>query len=406
MKADALTPRDLFDSKVQYEIPSFQRPYVWNEEDQWAPLWADIRRVTSRLIAAGGDADALDGVSAHFLGAVVLKEISAHAGDVARHAVIDGQQRMTTLQILLDAAHATVAGLGYELEAEALEELIINSGNRFAGTKNRFKLWPSRADRAAFEAAMDDHATVVPEHRITEAHTFFAGEVRRWVVDGGDEGETPVGTEKERARALTEVLQLRLRLVAINLGLVDDDQVIFETLNDRGTPLLAADLIKNWVFQRGEALGADTEQWADALWAELDDDWWREEISQGRYMRSRVDIFLQYWLTMRTREEIATDGVFRRFREHALNCMTTSEEASSFLTAMRRDADTFRGFAQLDPDTPAGRFYGASLSPSSSPRRLRCSCGCFPPTTGFRTHRWRSASVPWKAGSCAASCFE
>jgi hypothetical protein len=105
------------------------------------------------LIAAGGDADALDSDSAHFLGAVVLKELSAHAGDVARHAVIDGQQRMTTLQILLDAAHAAVAQLGYELEAEALEELIINSGNRFAGTKNRFKLWPSRADRAAFEAS-------------------------------------------------------------------------------------------------------------------------------------------------------------------------------------------------------------------------------------------------------------
>lgn len=357
MKADALTPRDLFDSKVQYEIPSFQRPYVWNEEDQWAPLWADVRRVALRLMAAGDDADALDGVSAHFLGAVVIKEVSAHAGDVARHAVIDGQQRMTTLQILLDAAHAAVAQLGYELEAEALEELIINSGNRFAGTRNRFKLWPSRADRVAFEAAMDDDGTAVPEHRITEAHTFFANEVRRWIVDGADEGESPVGTEEERARALTEVLQLRLRLVAINLGLADDDQLIFETLNDRGTPLLAADLIKNWVFQRGQDLGVDTEEWADVYWAELDDDWWREEISQGRYMRSRVDIFLQYWLTMRMKDEIASDGVFRRFREHALQCMTTATEAASFLQAMRRDADTFRGFAQLDPDTPAGRFY-------------------------------------------------
>ncbi|CAB4859664.1 unannotated protein [freshwater metagenome] len=108
MKADALTPRDLFDGKVQYEIPSFQRPYVWNEEDQWAPLWSDVRRVALRLLASDADGDALDGVSGHFLGAVVLKEISAHAGDVTRHAVIDGQQRMTTLQILLDAAHSVV----------------------------------------------------------------------------------------------------------------------------------------------------------------------------------------------------------------------------------------------------------------------------------------------------------
>lgn len=357
MKADALNPRDLFDAKVQFEIPSFQRPYVWNEEDQWAPLWADIKRVALRLMDAGDDPDALDGVSAHFLGAVVLKEISAHAGDVTRHAVIDGQQRMTTLQILLDAAHAAVADLGYEEQAEALEELIVNSGKRFAGTKNRFKLWPSRADRDAFEAAMDDDAPAVSDHRITEAHTFFASEVRRWVVDGGDEGETPVGTEAERAKALTEVLQLRLRLVAINLGLPDDDQLIFETLNDRGTPLLAADLIKNWVFQRGDDLGANTEQWADVLWAELDDDWWREEIRQGRLMRSRIDIFLQYWLTMRVKDEIASDGVFRRFREHATECMTSAQSADSFLSAMRRDADTFRSFAELDPDTPAGRFY-------------------------------------------------
>lgn len=357
MKADALSPRDLFDGKVQFEIPSFQRPYVWNEEDQWGPLWADIKRVALRLMVAGEDAEALDGVSAHFLGAVVLKKISAHAGDVTRHAVIDGQQRMTTLQILLDASHCAVSELGYEEEAEALEELILNSGKRFAGTKNRFKLWPSRADRAAFEAAMDDAATAVSEHRVTEAHTFFAGEVRRWIVEGADEGETPVGTQAERAKALTEVLQLRLRLVAINLGLADDDQLIFETLNDRGTPLLAADLIKNWIFQRGEEFGADTEEWADVYWAELDDDWWREEISQGRYMRSRVDIFLQYWLTMRTKDEIASDGVFRRFREHASACATTSETADSFLRAMRRDADTFRSFAQLDPDTPAGRFY-------------------------------------------------
>jgi hypothetical protein len=116
LKADALTPRDLFDG------PSFQRPYVWNEEDQWAPLWADVRRVAARLVAAGGDQEVLDGVSAHFLGAVVLKEVSAHSGDVTRHAVIDGQQRMTTLQILLDAAHAAVAELGYDEEAEALEE--------------------------------------------------------------------------------------------------------------------------------------------------------------------------------------------------------------------------------------------------------------------------------------------
>ena len=131
-----LIPRDLFDSKVQYEIPSFQRPYVWNEEDQWAPLWADIRRVACASSPRARYAEALDGVSAHFLGAVVMKEVSAHAGDVARHAVIDGQQRMTTLQILLDAAHAAVAELAATRTKPRLwRSSIINAGNRFAGTR-------------------------------------------------------------------------------------------------------------------------------------------------------------------------------------------------------------------------------------------------------------------------------
>jgi hypothetical protein len=204
---------------------------------------------------------------------------------------------------------------------------------------------------------MDDGGTPVIDHRITEAHNFFGTEVRRWIVEGADEGEAPVATQPQRAQAVTEVLQLRLRLVAIDLGSEDDDQLIFETLNDRGTPLLAADLIKNWIFQRGEELGVDTEHWADVRWAEFDEDWWREEIRQGRLMRSRVDIFLQYWLTMRTKDEIASDGVFRRFRDHASQCMASSEAADKYLASMRRDADTFRSFAQLDANTPAGRFY-------------------------------------------------
>jgi len=358
VKADALTPKDLFEGKVQFEIPSFQRPYVWTEEEQWAPLWGDLRRVATAVIGAGQDPDSLKGLGAHFLGAVVLKELTHHAGDVARSAVIDGQQRMTTLQVLLDATQAVIEELGYDDEAEFLLDLILNPARKFAGTKDRFKLWPSRADREAFAFAMDGTTGSFPaEHRIVEAHQFFQREVRTWLVDGADEGEPAISDEATRVAVLADVVQSRLYLVAINLGESDDDQLIFETLNDRGTPLLAADLIKNWVFQEGAGLRADTEVWADAYWSEFDEDWWRHEINQGRHMRSRIDIFLQYWLTMRTKDEIPTEGVFRRFREYAHASMGTIPAAEQLLSELRRDADTFRSFAQLDPGTPAARFY-------------------------------------------------
>jgi hypothetical protein len=107
--------------------------------------------------------------------------------------------------------------------------------------------------------------------------------------------------------------------------------LIFETLNDRGTPLLKADLIKNWVFQIGERVGADVEQWSETHWVDFDDEWWREEITQGRHSRSRI--------------------------EYATPRMTDVAGAETLMTALRKDADTFRSFAQLSEDTPAGTFY-------------------------------------------------
>jgi hypothetical protein len=358
VEAHPRSPRDLFEGKEHYEIPAFQRPYVWNEEDQWAPLWGDVVRVAESYVRAQ-EAGTEQSTPQHFLGAVVYESKPAVAGDVTRHVVIDGQQRMTTLQLLLDAAHQMLAEREHELHAEALEDLIVNRSKAFVEKRERFKLWPSQADREAFAHAMDPKVNAWEgEHRITEAHAFFRLEAARWVSgQPDDDGTVPPGTEEVRVEALSSTLQNQLTLIAIDLSGHDDSQLIFETLNDRGTPLLKADLIKNWVFRRGEALKADVEKWSVTHWADFDDAWWREEIAQGRQVRSRVDIFLQYWLTMRMRDEVKTDHVFRAFAEYAEPQMGSASTAEAMLAQLRRDADTYRSFAQLDTETPEGRFY-------------------------------------------------
>lgn len=262
MDAKALTPRDLFDGRVIYEIPAFQRPYVWTEEDQWQPLWDDIQRVTEAHLEADDVGDNTQPVPGHFLGAVVLKQRESAAGEPSRWAVIDGQQRLTTLQLLLGAAQLVVAEYGDEDDAETLMELVGNGSRRFAGTEKRFKLWPSRVDRGPFACAMD-HDVAVPaeleESRIVQAHRFFQRAIEEWAAGSGeDEARATL-----RLSTLTQILSQSLQIVAISLGVHDDDQLIFETLNDRGTPLLAADLIKNFVFDRCEAIGADVERWTD-----------------------------------------------------------------------------------------------------------------------------------------------
>lgn len=354
-------------------------------------MWQDVKRVADKVITAGEDPELVDAVGGHFLGAVVFKSKPPVAGDVARNSVIDGQQRTTTLQVLLDAAQEAVESLGHDDEAEALGELTLNQANRFKKRPERFKLWPSRSDRQAFQYAMDRSGEPIHEHRIVEAHQFFRHEVKAWLAGETADEKPVIGDQTTQVRALADVLQSRLFVVAINLAGHDDDQVIFETLNDRGTPLLKADLIKNWVFQVGEKVGAEIYTWPDLFWLDFDDSWWREEITQGRYLRSRIDIFLQYWLTMRTHDEVLTDDVFRRFMEYARERMTTAHDAEALLTALRRDADTFRSFAQLSSETVEGRFY----SPNE-PESFRNSTPCAliwlltrldPPTVSTTTFR-------------------
>lgn len=359
MEAHPRSPRALFEGKEHYEIPAFQRPYVWNEEDQWAPLWDDVVRVAeSYVVAREQDTKAEPKLSHHFLGAVVYESKPPIAGDVARHDVIDGQQRMATLQILIDATRQVLAERGHEDMAEALEELTRNGQTAFKGKRERFKLWPSQADRTAYVAVMDPRCKDQVDHKIADAHAFFLGEANRWVSGEPDEDAVvPPGAEELRVEALASTIQDRLLVVAIDLTGHDDAQLIFETLNDRGTPLLKADLIKNWVFRRAEQLGADTESWAEAYWSDFDTPWWREEITQGRLSRSRVDIFLQYWLTMRRTDEVKAEHVFRVFVDYAAPLMSDPAASETLLAAMRRDADTYKSFAQLDVTTPAGHFH-------------------------------------------------
>ena len=108
MHTDILTPKDLFQKEVRYTIPPFQRPYVWSQDDQWEPLWEDVRNVAENYLeelerSGNNGVEAEQKTSPHFLGAVVLKQVPTAAKDIDQREVIDGQQRVTTLQLLLDA---------------------------------------------------------------------------------------------------------------------------------------------------------------------------------------------------------------------------------------------------------------------------------------------------------------
>src|SRR3990172_13152841 len=102
MHSDTHTIKVLFQHNVRYVIPIFQRPYVWQQDEQWDPLWEDIRNLAEQCIEELSDVKSPNApieknIRAHFLGPIVLQQIPTKATDIDRREIIDGQQRMITI---------------------------------------------------------------------------------------------------------------------------------------------------------------------------------------------------------------------------------------------------------------------------------------------------------------------
>lgn len=302
------TPQEIFTLPQHLTVPLFQRPYVWNEEDQLGPLWSDIRRV-AEIRMSNGSAGAT-----HFLGAVVLQQQVSSMGAVSAFAVIDGQQRLTTLQLLMDATAEVLGSLDHEALAQQLFALTHNAAHFGLDEDQLLKVQHTNKDRAAFHEVMnapppmDYDALRHQASLIARGHFYFTEEVRAWLTV---EGESQVPA---RATHLVTVLSRGLQLVTITLQPDENSQEIFETLNARGTPLTAADLIKNLVFQRIDAEGGSAAQAYSQRWSLFEHPFWEHEISVGRYQITRISLFLNHWLVARTAEEVGPRSTFTRFK--------------------------------------------------------------------------------------------
>src|SRR6266516_1322982 len=293
-------------------VPLFQRPYVWNEESQWEPLWNDVVRVADRVLAQPSEKH-----HPHFLGAVVLQQVQRQTGQMQERTIIDGQQRLTTLQLLLDALHAELLSVKALPPAMRIEPLVTNAEPFCSKPEDRFKVWPTNRDRPAFNAVMaakppvDYDAIGHRGERMVEAHRFFSEQARDWLSLSGPEAVA------ERAAAIETVVRELVQLVVIDLTVDENAQEIFETLNARGAQLTAADLIKNFIFQRLLETGTNVEDAYEKHWKEFETGFWETEISVGRLRYPRSSIFLNRWLIARTGEEVVAREVFDRFKRFA-----------------------------------------------------------------------------------------
>ncbi len=351
---------DLFDGKRRYEVPLFQRQYVWNLEDHWEPLWEDIeRKFVQRLNGAAS--------TPHFLGAMVLDQRRVYGNAVPVQLVIDGQQRLTTFQIFLSAFRDVCAAEGQQAYAEECARYLQNTGIMENEKVEKYKLWPTNLDRRQFTDVVDSASKLElnkrhpfvrrkyqrkddPRPKMVECYFFFYEQLMAFMKS--EEYQQPL---PERVATMHEALRGALQVVTVELEGDDDPQVIFETLNARGEPLLPSDLLRNFIFLRAAQKHESQEELYAEFWLPFDDEFWRALEKQGRLLRPRSDIFLQHYLTLHRRQEILISHLYNEYKDwiKAANPFPTVKEELENLSKYRT---CFRDLIQPDPNTPIGRF--------------------------------------------------
>ena len=360
MKSDTVTVQEVFQDRRQYRVPFYQRPYVWSEEEQWKPLWDDIvEKAESRLENA-------ETVAPHFLGAIVL-EPQPRDGlrGVESFHVIDGQQRLTTLQYFLAALTIAVRDKKVDAILPILEGCIWNSNTDTMKQPEVevFKLWPTFRDRASFDAALKSESLEALKARFPASFTqagalrkigvdhppsleaiwYFRAEIEKWVA-----GREDVLTLLEK---LAEAALQYLKFVSIVLEPQDDAQVIFETLNGRGAELHATDLIRNFIFMRADRDGADAGLLYSSLWCQFEDPFWAQPQRRGRLKRPRLEWFMQSTLQAELGEETDVGRLYEGYKRFA-----QPTPAQRQLEKLSVYGEKYRQFILGSDDHPVGKF--------------------------------------------------
>ena len=307
MKAVEANLLEFLNKSPQFVIPIYQRTYSWAERE-CQQLWDDIIRTGSN-----------DAIAAHFVGSIVYIEKGLY--HVSRHEpllVIDGQQRLTTVMLILEAL---ARHLGEDEPVDGFSAKKLRNYyllNPLEEGERGFKLLLTQTDKQSLLALMQQMAQPAePSLRITDNFGFF---------------EQQVGTLGADLTALCKGLA---KLVIVDIALSrdqDNPQLIFESMNSTGRELSQADLIRNFIL-----MGLEPTQ-QTRLYAEH---WRPMEVAFGQEAYgTHFDGFMRHYLTLKTGEIPNVRAVYEAFKTHA----RSPEVAAGSMDPLVADIHAYAGY--------------------------------------------------------------
>ncbi len=227
MQAKETKLQDIIEGTKQYVIPLFQRTYSWTPKE-WEVLWKDLVELCE-----------MENPRTHFIGSIVnMPTVSVPEG-VAKYLLIDGQQRLTTIFILLTLLrNKAKESQNIRFADEINNTLLVN---QYKDGDDYLKLLPTQVDRLTFQNLIKGIAND-QENQITRAYLFFEKKLKQ------------VNIEPEK---LKKIITSYFSVVSIVLDADDNPYLVFESLNAKGRPLSQSDLIRNYFFMRIHADNQD-----------------------------------------------------------------------------------------------------------------------------------------------------
>lgn len=301
MQASQTKLRQLIEGAKQYVVPLFQRPYSWSEK-QWKTLWVDIHEKARH----GNDRP-------HFFGSIVTTPARTVPEGVTKYLLVDGQQRMTTIQIFLAALRDVAKEAGNSRLAERIQGEYLE--NKYEQGFDLFKVLPTQDDRASFKAIIE--GTESPQDRIGQCYRFFRSCLDR--------------IQLEELDALHFATVDRLNMVSISCDEHDNPQLIFESLNAKGEKLTPADLIRNFLLMKVPV--GDQDKMFRTYW-----------LPVQQVLQSDLTEFVRHYL-MKEGKILKTEDVYFELKDRLAN--STPSQAEEFLRDLHRHGLYYSKF--VDP---------------------------------------------------------
>ncbi len=329
----------------------FQRLYVWQENPQWETLWEDV--VEKSLLQLKGVK-----TNPHYLGALIIEGVRPSSPrEVKRFLVIDGQQRLTTLQLLLCAYRDVARKNQWKTLERPVTRYLENADADVMEHPDEelFKLWPTTLNREVFSdiisagstgAVESKHPLVYlprkrkPEVRspLVEAYLYFHRKMERWIAATAVEAAK---TQEEVAFALLQALQQDFSVVEIALSEGDDSQEIFYSLNSQGRPLSQSDLLRSLIFMRAEKEKLNRDEIFKEYWSKFETPFWSSEVRRGGRSYSRLDLGLRYFLIAKTGQMVDARRVNEEYRHWISSGPLRYPTVKDELTDFARHGDVY-----------------------------------------------------------------